>query len=277
MYTRSVDVKSTLSMLRKRGGIGSATDDRNPTKGWWRVFVPYCTGDAHCGNKTASYGVEHKGFVNAQSALSWAYDNIAAPETVLVTGISAGAVGSYVLAPWVFSHYENANHYHLADSYAPVFGKTGYNGGIKNWDMDKAYDLADIHTISPGSLKTWHPLVAAANTNNTALAFPSATFSAYISADDSVEESYYVAEGAGLDGLSWKKAMREALDAIDAPNFARFVAPGSQHGVVDGDSLYSKSSKVAGTGAPIVLGDWLRDLLDGKQVPMKVDCAGQGC
>eukprot|EP00937_MAST-01D_sp_MAST-1D-sp2_P004789 g4789.t1 len=264
-------------MLESRGGIGSITDGRNPVANWTRVFVPYCTGDAHCGNKTASYGIHHKGFANAHTAVQWAYKNAPSPDTVFVTGISAGAVASYVWAPWLFSHYKDAAHYHLADSYAPVFGKTGYAGGLKNWDMAGAYDVNDIPTISPGSLQQWHPLVAAANTNNTAFAFPKATFASYVSNTDTVEQTFYVTEGGGVDGFTWKKAMRDALGAIDAPNYAKFVAAGSQHGVIDGDSLYSKASYDKGSGNKVVLGDWLRDMLSGKRIPMEVDCLGHGC
>jgi hypothetical protein len=65
--------------------------------------------------------------------------------------------------------------------------------------------------------------------------------------------------------------------SIQAPNFARFVAVGSQHGVIGGDSLYTKTGQVAGGGAKVTLGDWLRDMLEGKQIPMNVDCKGQGC
>jgi hypothetical protein len=276
IYTRSVDAKAELRTLENRKGLGSAVDERNPVKGWTRVFVPYCTGDAHLGNHTAKYGVHHVGRLNAFAALQWAFDHVADPEAVLVTGISAGAVGSYVLAPWAFGHYRHAAHFHLADSYAPVFGRTGYNGGLANWKLADAFDFADIPEIAPGSITEWSPLVNAANTNYTALAFPNATFSAYVSAADTVEEGFYVAEGCGLEGCDWKGAMRDALDAVTAPNFYRFVAPGTTHGVIGGDGVYSKKSKAVGTGQEVTVGGWITDMLAGKQIP-NVDCKGQGC
>ena len=263
--------------LEHRQGIGSFNDPRNPVQNWTRVFIPYCTGDAHTGNNTASYAtgkIHHKGLVNARSALDYAFEHFASPDKVFVTGISAGAVATYVLAPWIFGHYTEAQHFHLADSYAPVFGETGYNDGLENWKMAAAYDTANI---GPLPVAPWRPLICAANVNSTALAFPNATWASYVSADDTVEEGFYVAEGGGVDGYRWAKAMREALDGVPAHNFARFIAKGSKHGVLDTDGMYTKSSFVSGTKTEVVFGDWLRDMLDGKQVPMNVDCKGQGC
>lgn len=276
MYKKTVAPVFENGYLDVRGGIGSFDDSRNPVQNWTRVFVPYCTGDAHTGNNTPAYGVHHNGFVNAWAALDYAFDRVAAPERVFVTGISAGAVATYVLAPWIFAQYPEARQVHLADSYAPVFGKRGYNGGLANWHMGAAYDTADVGGVNFSA--PWHALTAAGNTDATARAFPNATFASYVSAEDSVEEGFYVAEGGGVDGWSWTKAMRAALDAITAPNFARFVAPGSEHGVVDSDALFSKKSR-GPDGADVVLGDWLRDVLDGKSVPMRVDChdAEHGC
>lgn len=274
IYKRNVKPGFEELFLNHRGGIGSLDDPRNPVQNWTRVFVPYCTGDAHTGNNTASYGTHHKGLVNARSALDYAFENFASPDKVFVTGISAGAVATYVLAPWIFGHYTQARHFHLADSYAPVFGETGYNDGLKNWKMADAYDYEDIGELP---VAPWKPLICAANVGSTALAFPNATWASYVSASDTVEEGFYVAEGGGVDGYRWTKAMREALDAITAPNFARFVAKGSQHGVLDTNGMYSKTSFVAGTKTEVVFGDWLRDMLDGKQVPMRLDCLGHGC
>ena len=70
--------------------------------------------------------------------------------------------------------------------------------------------------------------------------------------------------------------MRESLGAILAPNFRRFVAPGSQHGVIGDDGVYSKKSKAVASGAEVTLAAWLTDMLAGKNIP-NVDCTGQGC
>merc|ERR1712194_1561 len=130
-YKPDVDVPLNLAALNLGGGIHDHNDSRNPVQNWTHVFVPYCTGDAHMGNRTANYTskFQHKGKVNAHSALEWVFSRFN-PTTTLTTGTSAGAVGTYTLAPFIMEHYPLAKHYHLADSYAPIFGETGYNEGL---------------------------------------------------------------------------------------------------------------------------------------------------
>ena len=65
-------------------------------KDWSIVYVPYCTGDVHWGNATVEYTedlvIHHRGYLNTKAALGFAYDKIVDPESVFVTGCSAGAI-----------------------------------------------------------------------------------------------------------------------------------------------------------------------------------------
>jgi acetyl esterase/lipase len=232
------------------------------------------------GNATADYGVHHVGRVNAFAAIAWVKEHFAAlstvPDSVFVTGESAGAVATYAISPWVFSAFPAASHYMLADSYAPVFGTNGYNEGFKNWNGLGVYDVGAIPYLTHAELYPWRPLVAASNTNATARAFPNATFASYISNDDATETGFYVVEGGGVDGLNWAKAARDALAAAhDAPNFASFIAKGTQHVVTYDDSMWEKEAYIVGgskAGTPYILGDWIVDMLEGKAIPMTMDC-----
>lgn len=266
-YTRKVDVGKVLKHLQDGGGILSGSDERNPVLGWNHVFIPYCTGDAHLGNHTPSYGIRHVGRINALSALEWVKANVTSPKRVFVTGLSAGSAGSYVWAPWIFAMFPEAKHYHLGDSYVAVFGKTGYDHGKKNWDLISAYypKITDIDTSD------WYPYITAKNVNATAHFFPDAIFSSYVSADDSTEKFFYDFEGCGAEGCDWRKAAQKGLAVCQsAPNFAYFRAPGTLHGTTESDAMYNISS----TG--VVLGDWIRDLLNDKPINMTVDCANDG-
>ena len=265
-FIAGVSKDVTLARLASRGGIGDHSDSRNPVAGWTHVFVPYCTGDAHLGNKTASYGIHHMGRVNAGAATSWALEHVKAPQVVLTTGISAGAVGSYVIGPHLMEQYPDARHVQFADSYAPVFGKAGYNGGLKNWDLVDSY--AKSIPLDPAAVQPWRPLVNAYSTNISALAFPHAAFSSYVSNGDTIESGFYLDEGCGLDGCDWGKAMREALGAIPAPNYHYFIGKGGQHGVMAGKKLYTQTDPATGTK----LVDWLSDMLGGKPVA-SLDCS----
>jgi len=255
----------TLAKLNSRGGIGDERNPLNPVANWSRVFVPYCTGDAHTGNNTPSYGTRHFGRRNFFSALRWAIANVPSPELVLTGGSSAGAVGTYVLAPWVMDSYPLARHVTIADSYAPLFGQLGYNDGYQNWELWGAFNSESI-PITKEQTYPWHELINSFALNMTARAYPQARFATYVSAYDSVESAFYLVEGCGLDGCDWPRAMRHALQAVDAPNYHTFIGPGTLHVAWGGSQFYTITSD----GVKLV--DWMRELLDDKAVPRSVDC-----
>lgn len=232
-YTRSVSTWAETEYLKYRGGIGSATNPLNPVIGWNHLYVPYCTADAHLGNNTPSYGVHHVGQENVLAALQWALANVTNPPTVFVTGGSAGSVGSYMWAPHIFKMYPNARHVHLGDSYAPLFGKKGYNLGFGNWRARTLYYQSGIPGLDTGD---WHEYIAAENLNATANAFPNAIFSSYDSLNDPVQKTFYDLEGCGAEGCDWTKAMRKAIQvAHTAPNFASFTSGDWMHVVTETD------------------------------------------
>jgi hypothetical protein len=74
------------------------------TQSWNIVYVPYCTGDVHSGNKVAVYTdpdptkpaltYYHRGARNAEALANWMAQNMPTPEHLLITGFSAGGAGS---------------------------------------------------------------------------------------------------------------------------------------------------------------------------------------
>lgn len=78
------------------------------TQSWNIVYLTYCTGDVHTGNKVAVYdnvdptqplSYFHRGAVNAKAVAAWMAKNLKQPEQLLLTGFSAGGVGSAALYP----------------------------------------------------------------------------------------------------------------------------------------------------------------------------------
>ncbi|MEK8086207.1 pectin acetylesterase-family hydrolase [Aquabacterium sp. A3] len=77
------------------------------TQSWNIVYLTYCTGDVHTGNKIAVYdnvdpaqplSYYHRGAVNAQAVAKWMANNLPKqPAHLLLTGFSAGGVGSTAL------------------------------------------------------------------------------------------------------------------------------------------------------------------------------------
>jgi hypothetical protein len=73
------------------------------TQGWNLVYLPYCTGDVHTGSKLTVYSdadpanprvQHHRGQANIRAAANWLRANLGRPNQLLLTGFSAGGVGS---------------------------------------------------------------------------------------------------------------------------------------------------------------------------------------
>jgi hypothetical protein len=74
-----------------------------PTQSWNIVYLPYCTGDVHTGSAVRVYDdadpanprVEfHRGQANIRAAAAWLREHQGQPDNLLLTGFSAGGVGS---------------------------------------------------------------------------------------------------------------------------------------------------------------------------------------
>lgn len=77
------------------------------TQNWNMVFLPYCTGDVHGGDKVAVYanpeGADaqplvyyHNGLRNQRAVIAWLKDHLQRPAQLLVTGSSAGGFGAEI-------------------------------------------------------------------------------------------------------------------------------------------------------------------------------------
>lgn len=73
------------------------------TQSWNMVFLPYCTGDVHSGSKVTVYDDAypdrprvqyHAGAANIEAAANWLRANLGQPRHMMLTGYSAGGVGS---------------------------------------------------------------------------------------------------------------------------------------------------------------------------------------
>ncbi len=91
----------------------AANSDSNPFKDWTILALPYSTGDFHIGNKTIEYedaegekkSIAHKGYANYKAFMNEAKKYLDEPETLLITGYSAGGFASALLAEHVIENY----------------------------------------------------------------------------------------------------------------------------------------------------------------------------
>ncbi|MGN6104932.1 MAG: pectin acetylesterase-family hydrolase [Kofleriaceae bacterium] len=146
----------------------SRFDDTNPSRDWNMVYVPYCTGDVHTGNKVAEYQstgspdvtFHHEGHAAVQQVVSWIDEEFTSVPKLLVTGCSAGGVGSLVNYKFLRSGVRAVEKAYLLNDSGPVFPSGGYSRPLHSmiraaWDLDSlqpllppGFTLDDMGTIN---------------------------------------------------------------------------------------------------------------------------------
>jgi hypothetical protein len=143
-------------------------DDTSPSKTWNMVYVPYCTGDVHTGNAVATYDdgsgasvtFHHEGHADMEAVVSWIDQSFTHVPKMLVTGCSAGGVGSLVNYHFLRNGVHAAEKGYLLDDSGPVFPSSGYSGPMHQkirsaWNLDSlaadmpaGFTLDDMGTIN---------------------------------------------------------------------------------------------------------------------------------
>ena len=97
-----------------QGGIGSIVDE-NPFKDWTFIVIPYASGDFHSGTGEYHYTkngkdktVYHNGYNNYSAYIDEVKKYIGEPDTLLVTGFSAGGFATSLLADDVIDRFPTA-------------------------------------------------------------------------------------------------------------------------------------------------------------------------
>ena len=95
-------------------GIGSG-DAANPFKDWSFLVIPYASGDFHSGTGEYRYTengeekvVYHQGYTNYAAFIEEAKQYIGNPDTLLITGFSAGGFATSLLADDVIDRFPSA-------------------------------------------------------------------------------------------------------------------------------------------------------------------------
>ena len=91
------------------GGIGSNAED-NPFKDWSFIVIPYATGDFHSGTGVyeGKKTVYHTGYSNYAAFVEQIKPYVGEPDTLLVTGFSAGGFATSLLADDVIDRFPSA-------------------------------------------------------------------------------------------------------------------------------------------------------------------------
>jgi len=256
------------------GGIYRLDDAANPLQGWSLVHIPYCTGDVHWGDATHVYTdditINHRGHVNVMAVLDWVQDRYPAPDTIFVTGCSAGAYGAIGYASWVAERWPKADVRVLADSGAGIITNTFFADSFPNWNAWPtlqthlaALAAADLSTL------TIEDLYVA-----TGKAYPNMRIGQYNSAFDKDQTFYYTVMGGSFD---WSPRMHETVAAIAqaTSNFRHYTAPGQIHCIHPYRVYYERET--GPVGSPIDYVTWLDEFINGQDLPPSVACTEASC
>jgi hypothetical protein len=131
------------------------------TKNWNIVYLPYCTGDVHVGNRDATYtdplGAEpplrwnHHGYQNTLAAIAWTHQSFPVVDRLLVAGFSAGGTATSAAYYFVRTALAPRRSYLLNDS-GPIYFTPGGWGFSRPLDQTIAasWDLAPVFAQLPG-------------------------------------------------------------------------------------------------------------------------------
>lgn len=243
----------------KRTGILDLGNPQNPFAEDSILYIPVCTGDVHWGSAYTEFdddvAVHFNGFINASSALEWAYENIPTPESVFVTGCSAGSMGSIFHVPYIIEQYPEAHITQIGDSLSLV--NTTAPGINSIWQaFDNVPDW--IPGLAEMDLSDWS---TAQHYIETANHYPEYTFGEVNSNADSVQVFYAFPDGQG-DAGDWTAMLDRHLSTIweKAPNYRSFTAGGETHCLLPRNTFYNYGVD----GVRLV--DWIAALDRGEDV-----------
>jgi len=248
------------------GGLFDQTNPQNPIADYSMVYVPYCSGDVHIGNKTTEYSpdltVHHNGYVNATAGLDHliaAYPDV---EELLVMGASAGAVPTPLFAALAADELPDARVTTFGDSAGAYPDVPAVNASIGAglWGTD---------TVDPGwpesagltpEQRSIPGLYVVAGQHN-----PDISFGRFDFAFDEVQSFFGSIAGVGANELvSLIDQTAAQIESSGVP-LATYVAPGTLHTIVGSDEFYTMEVE----GVRLV--DWFTAQLNG-QSPADVHC-----
>ncbi len=241
-----------------RNGIFDFDNPDNPFAESTFIFAPSCTGDVYMGSEVTDYGddvvVHHKGFDNLMSAVDFTIDYMPEPDSVFVTGCSAGSVGSAIAIPFIIEAYPEVIVTQMGDSLGTIFDTPT--------DLSELWGVPDFYT---DALADTAPDLSEFTTANYYIglgeAYPNHTFAQFNFRFDNVQQRYFAAGEKDPDAyiaFSLGESLTAIVDAIS--NFRYFLADDDQHCILPRSDIYRV--EVDGVSAL----DWITSVAIGESV-----------
>ena len=246
-------------------GIFDFTDKRNPLVDYSFVFAPYCTGDVHLGNATTVYGpnltVQHKGAVDAGTALRDLAAQFPDATQVVVTGESAGAVPTPLYAGLAHDLLPNAAITVLADGSGAYPDVPAINDVIGSmWGTENAIPPWPENVGQTAATWSFPGLFIQAHKHD-----PDIIFGRHDYAFDKVQSFFATLAGIDANDLVTLIDKNETQIEQAGVDLRSYIAPGVSHTVLSRPQFYTEMVE----GVPLV--DWVSDLIR-RQPDLDVHC-----
>lgn len=238
--------KTKFDAAVEQGLIGKGIFDRgdptNPFRGMNWVYVPYCTGDAHLGDRVATYqgqSIHHVGWKNVDAFLRRIVPTFRDAARLVVAGFSAGGLGS------------TGNVLHVADAFQAVDGPVPEliddAGPIVRPPYLTAAAQAKLHDAwgLGGTIEQRCPSCRPSTGYHEVYAFLARTLPGFrgslISSyeDGTIRSFFTLLNGAAVDGPAMRRGLDDLADwsagwdPTDIPGRLRvFFYPGERHGAL---------------------------------------------
>ena len=268
-YKTNTDISLAANNPSEWDGIFDFDNPLNPLRDHSFVVALYCTGDVHLGDRTYDYGndvlVHHNGFVNANTALTTAFERFGGATEVVVAGSSAGSASAALYGGLAADLLPDASVDVVADAsgaYPSDPGINSYIGGLwgtidvaPDWPVNEGLTVADYGLPE---------LFIRAGTHA-----PRIRFARYDNAFDSTQEFFAILAGFDASSIDQLMYQNEALIETAGVNQASYMAPGADHTILYRELLYTQ--EVEG----VAFLDWLTAFLGGTDVDdvACVDCS----
>lgn len=231
---------------RRPAGIFDLDHPDNPVADWSMVFVPYCTGDVHVGDATATYTargddagereftIHHRGYANVTAVLDWVGERFEEPTEILVAGSSAGSIPSPLYAQVLADRYPGVRVTSMADA------SGSYRRDPEGDDPSDSWNMLEVVQRHPGyeeytaeQIDFRHFTMVAGRRH------PELTLLQFDAVNDAVQQFY-------VDLASESpEPVRSSIDAnlaeirAEVPNFHAYLAGGPEHTILHRSAFYA--------------------------------------
>ena len=246
-------------------GVFDFTDERNPLADYSFVFAPYCTGDVHIGNATHEYGpqltVQHKGSIDATTALKALAAQFPDAKQLVVTGESAGSVPTPLYAGLAHDMLPNAEITVLADGSGAYPDVPAINNVIGQvWGTESAIPPWPENAGLTAATWSFPGLFVQAHKHD-----PEIIFGRHDYAFDFVQSFFATLAGIPADDLVSLIDKNETQIEQAGVDLRSYISPGKSHTVLSKPQFYTETVE----GVPLV--DWVSDLVR-RQPDLDVHC-----